>query len=154
MAAVLISQLFSLFSTISYNFLHNLLHRHVLQGSRLRASHFLKTTWFLSDFSLCKHNCLHQYSCHYQIWKLSLPVPSLFHHRTFGTVNAPPRFFFVPCLETLADLTAGFPVTRLVFTVTFLTSAHLLSTFGIAPIQIFYKHVRQYTTFLPVRPVR
>ena len=56
-------------------------------------------------------------------------VPS----QDFGTVNVTVTFLFVPCLETLADLTAGFPVTRLVFTVTFLTSAHLLSTLVLLP---------------------
>lgn len=49
-------------------------------------------------------------------------VPS----QDFGTVNVTVTFLFVPCLETLADLTAGFPVTRLVFTVTIISGREIL----------------------------
>ncbi len=49
-------------------------------------------------------------------------VPS----QDFGTVNVTVTFLFVPCLETLADLTAGFPVTGLVFTVTIISGREIL----------------------------
>ena len=49
-------------------------------------------------------------------------VPS----QDFGTVNVTVTFLFVPCLETLTDLTAGFPVTGLVFTVTIISGREIL----------------------------
>ena len=49
-------------------------------------------------------------------------VPS----QDFGTVNVTVTFLFVPCLEILADLTAGFPVTGLVFTVTIISGREIL----------------------------
>lgn len=49
-------------------------------------------------------------------------VPS----QDFGTVNVTVTFLFVPCLETLADLTAGFSVTGLVFTVTIISGREIL----------------------------
>ena len=49
-------------------------------------------------------------------------VPS----QDFGTVNVTVTFLFVPCLETLADLTAGFPVTGLVFIVTIISGREIL----------------------------
>lgn len=49
-------------------------------------------------------------------------VPS----QDFGTVNVTVTFLFVPCLETLAYLTAGFPVTGLVFTVTIISGREIL----------------------------
>ena len=57
-------------------------------------------------------------------------VPS----QDFGTVNVTVTFLFVPCLETLANLTAGFPVTGLVFTVTIIFPAgrFFLSTMSTA----------------------